>query len=580
MCALLPIVVILYFVSVFAQPRKHSSGYMMFLRVHFTSFFWISAFAQAAYKPSPSSIQVCFAVVAGQTLIFHYMLRLRASIGRLPNKDLNDFLVETVVKGGLRVLISVFFILFRSMKCIIEDGLQQCGTNTRCAKFISEKLILQWFLRLVHGSIKQEWQMEISLSVEKIAKLKISWRRTIQGVLLAVMAGCGAFLFALMSAKEPDEDLVWDVGLTGVSAGVVCLIAELKTVGKEQERRRTGSLLDRPIEKSTKELVDSCSLWFVAANFLATISFPTLMIMYVITSKDWTWKVATMILPMTSTCMVVAVYLRPKDEGAGIKILHLQLFLFAIGSEVAYAAGQFRLSDYSNVCFTLLRMVMFWPIAYALILKLRRRAARLPPAELSNFLCSTVLFGGVAAMAPMIFFALETLSCYASHTSHPDLSLGSDQCYNTSNAAVFLSIYLVIITAVSFANKAVSKEGRGEGLTYKNLAIMRLKKREKITGALGAVTALASMYIFSVLGVKGEYNGTIYVVGGVGAGTLGVAALIEMFVLAFGETRRVELPEGNYQAPKGGLSGASKFSSGRRLSLGRVGDDMKVAGFI
>ena len=33
--------------------------------------------------------------------------------------------------------------------------------------------------------------------------------------MLAVMAGCGAFLFALMSAKEPDYDLVTALGLMG-----------------------------------------------------------------------------------------------------------------------------------------------------------------------------------------------------------------------------------------------------------------------------------------------------------------------------------------------------------------------------
>ena len=37
-----------------------------------------------------------------ETLLFHYGLKLRASIGRLPDKDLNELLVETLLKGGFQ----------------------------------------------------------------------------------------------------------------------------------------------------------------------------------------------------------------------------------------------------------------------------------------------------------------------------------------------------------------------------------------------------------------------------------------------------------------------------------------------
>ena len=45
-----------------------------------------------------------------QTLVFHYGLKLRASVGLLPNKDLDDFLVEILFKGGFQILGSVLFI--------------------------------------------------------------------------------------------------------------------------------------------------------------------------------------------------------------------------------------------------------------------------------------------------------------------------------------------------------------------------------------------------------------------------------------------------------------------------------------
>ena len=115
--------------------------------------------------------------------------------------------------GGFKTLSSVLFILFRSLKCNIERGLEMCTTNTWCASYISVMLIITWSPELVHGSIKSEWRNELSISMEKIARMKISWRQAAEGLLLALMAGCGAFLFALMSAKEPGYDLVTALGL-------------------------------------------------------------------------------------------------------------------------------------------------------------------------------------------------------------------------------------------------------------------------------------------------------------------------------------------------------------------------------
>ena len=96
------------------------------------------------------------------TLLFHYGLKLRASIGRLPNKDLNNLLVVTLFKGGFQTLSSVLFILFRSFKCNIERGMRDCTSNTGCASWISVMLIITWFLKLVQGSIKSEWRKDTS----------------------------------------------------------------------------------------------------------------------------------------------------------------------------------------------------------------------------------------------------------------------------------------------------------------------------------------------------------------------------------------------------------------------------------
>jgi len=215
----------------------------------------------------------------------------------------------------------------------------------------------------------------------------------------------------------------------------------------------------------------------------------------------------------------------------------------------------------------------FYLAAYWLLLKLRRKAAQLPPAELSKFLCHIVLVGGVSAMAPMIFFMFEAVSCMASGEGLED-----EQCQNTTWAAMFLSVYLAIITYVSIASRAVPQEERGEGMTYSNLAILRLKMKEQVQGALGVVTALVSTYLFSVLGVEGGRNETIWWVGVAGAATLGVAALIEFASIAFG--RSVSTGDGQAGSSSGSLSEPSNISDEEHLSLSNVEENMIVAGLV
>ena len=207
-------------------------------------------------------------------------------------------------------------------------------------------LSLQWLLKLVQGSIKVEWQDELSLSQEKITKLKISRRTTIQGVIFVVVAGCGAFLFALMSAKEPDYYLVRVVGLVGVIAGIPCVLSDIITVAMEQDRRRAQSQLRQTAIAPTEELVGACSWWYVVASFLATTFYTVLRFLFAITLDDQYEKVGYILLPIFATCFVMATVLRPKDEGTLSQDSTSPIFFFVIVREPIAALGSLRQGNY------------------------------------------------------------------------------------------------------------------------------------------------------------------------------------------------------------------------------------------
>ena len=223
-----------------------------------------------------------------------------------------------------------------------------------------------------------------------------------------------------------------------------------------------------------------------------------------------------------------------------------------------------------------LTLLPYFFVMYMLLLKLRRKVAQLPPVELSNFLCHNVLVRGVSAMAPMIFFIFEAVSCMISAEEGWEVW----QCQNTNTAAVFLSVYVCITIGISLASRTVPQQEKGEGMTYSNLAILRLKVKEMVQGALGVITALASMYLFSFLGVEGEYNATILWMGSAGLETLLIAAIVEGASIAFGRLGSA----GGSQAgsSSASLGETSNFSAvvEEQLSLEDVEENMTFAGLV
>ena len=97
-------------------------------------------------------------------------------------------------------------------------------------------------------------------------------------------------------------------------------------------------------------------------------------------------------------------------------------------------------------------------------------------------------------------------------------------------------------------------------------------------GALGVVTALVSMYLFSVLGVEGTPNRSLRWVGAGGAVTMLVAAFIEFAYIAFG--RSVSTGGGQAGSSSGSLGQPINIGAEQRLSLSNLEENMVVAGLV
>ncbi|GMH80284.1 hypothetical protein TL16_g08484 [Triparma laevis f. inornata] len=253
----LPIVILVYIGSVICQPRRRSSKDMWKLRLHFMSFAVVSeiGFAMYQFRGGEFGLVITHLVrFAVEALLFHFGLKLRAAIGRLPDKELETFLVGTLFKGGLQTLFSILFLTFRTTKCMFEKAsVVECSNTSDCSTMISVYLLLWWFTKIVQGSVRSEWRKYLNLLTEKIARMRgISLRRGLAGFLTLVTGVCGIFLFTRMSADEMDWTTISVVSLTGLVASLGVAVSEVYSSLKAQSRRSGLSESGQIVERATE----------------------------------------------------------------------------------------------------------------------------------------------------------------------------------------------------------------------------------------------------------------------------------------------------------------------------------------
>ncbi|GMH69540.1 hypothetical protein TL16_g05184 [Triparma laevis f. inornata] len=491
-----PIVLLIYVASVLCQPRRNNPKDLWKLRLHFASFSYISQVAnmvRAFLEGDIPWLYIHFTIAVLYTVLFHFGLKLRAAIGRLPDKDLETVLIDTLFKGAFKTQILILFLFFRTIKCMFEKGgsienaLTKCSDTSFCASTISTYLLLWWGTKIVDGSIKSEWRKELTLSIEKIARMSlITLRRGVAGFLTLVTGVCASLLFSMMSADAMDETTIFAVGLTGLAASFGVVISEIYSRLKAQRRRlelsESGTIEEQQRATQIEEPVEECSWVFLGVSFLLTLVYSGLIVLWGVTLED---------------------------------------------HEIVAAFTNFRLGNVFNGLFNIFRIFMEC-LLFGKGLRLRESVAKLPPQELLEFLCQTILLKGVAAIGTMVFFSFEAVACFISQSS-----FDNGQCMNTSNAAMFLSVNLAALIVMSIVSKAVPKSVQRETVwELSPIATLKgLKWWQQLQGGLLTVAMLTSFYLLGELGVEGEYNEMVTLIGASGVLCLSLTALISMITL-------------------------------------------------
>ncbi|GMH73506.1 hypothetical protein TL16_g06212 [Triparma laevis f. inornata] len=541
----LPFAMLYYMGSFFSEPRRNDEFHMWKLRLHFISFVNASQAAWAFWNIKRGLIgaAVVHALIVPITVvIFNWCLRLRATIGNLPDEELEKFLVNQLFRGGIKTLSIILFLTFRTMKCVFEEeGIDECIPTSMCSGFISIFFLVWYLMGLIHESVKEEFKGEINLSIEKIALMTdISFRRGLQGFLSAFTSICGLFLFSMISSNDAEYDVILAAGGSGLFACVGCLLA----------------------------------------SFAVTTVYSMLYVLFAVTTEVSYMLMGNVLKPIAITIYVLSFMMKPKNEGVYYKwFLYFHFATFIVLSEGAYAIASLLTGETFDALVSIAR-IFFWSSAWPKALKLREASSKLPPEELSDFLCQTVLVKGTAAMGPMLFFSFEAVSCFLGQES-----LDNGMCENASKAALFLSIHVAFLTIISMCNNAVPKKVRSAtSWEYTAVATLTLKWWQQLQGVLVTLAAISALYLLSLLGVEASPNKAVGVIGALGAIAMGFATLVTIFTIS--KTYQTHQKEGGggggvRRGPTGMLDNQTFSSrSVRSMSTGEMQENMIIGAFL
>mmetsp|Transcript_20075 Transcript_20075/g.37434 ORF Transcript_20075/g.37434 Transcript_20075/m.37434 type:complete len:320 (-) Transcript_20075:70-1029(-) len=318
-------------------------------------------------------------------------------------------------------------------------------------------------------------------------------------------------------------------------------------------------------------LVKEVSWLFVGICFSTSISFTILWLLYGVTLEGKYWILGDTALPLASTSFFIAFAMKPgRTDALYMRFIWFHFISFAILGEIFAAIGHFRLRFIGVGVFALARIPL-WCLLFRQTLKLRASAAKLKVKELNEFLCQTVLVKGTSAMGPMVFFTFEAVTCFLQQGTLEN----EGKCKNTTNAAVFLSVYLTCVTALSIFLKAVPKKVQKEtSWEYANIASLNLGGWQKVQAGFMTVTGFCSLYLLTALGTTGDENKWVGIAGAAGLVAAALTTLIGMYTVN-GENERLQ-----QLTAIGGSEKSDTTMEGRNVSVGDVQEGFYMGQFM
>ena len=559
---MLPFTILLFVVAFIADPKSGERRFEVVLFLSFSAAEILEVVWSIRTGSMGNLILVITRAISWCVLI-HLGLKARKLIAAMEDDDLSNFLSVALLENVIQKMTGMLFVTFKALNCIMETGsFKVCETKILCSMHISVYLTGFVATNVIRGAMSEERKRSQAMSWGKLATMKdVRLRHKVSGFLSALTGASGMFLFCLMNSEASRASVltIQIVGYVGIVALVAVFALELVVLLRTSEERRS----------SETNLVTEIADFWVGVSVVLTSTYMLLVAAYAIDPLGIWPLIGDLVLPVVSLSYVASVFMKPLRDDGWYKGTFLtgHFSQFAIVCNLLAWVALMKTQAVATAIGCVVRLPLY-ALTFKLMLDLRNAVAGLPsPVELSDFLLGLLLRTS-ASVSTIVFFMFEVLSCWIEN--------GFDEvCQNTSSAAMWLSIFLVIGTLMSIASCAAPKVVRDQvTVTKERIATFNLKKKEAIQLFMLIVVGVIALSLLSSLGVRSEPSGFNNNAGLVGVCCSGGILIIEATSLV--RAHDVHL----HRLSSGVQPNLSRIKSDRKLSTGTLADGMSLGGLV
>jgi len=558
MSIIFPFTLLLFVVALITDPRSKS---VRFEAAAFVSFIMseVAAFIFALRMENTNAAYQSIGQFLTWWVAFYFALSARKKVASLGDAQLSTFFLDSVLKNIISNIAGMLFVTFRAVNCVMESrSLAKCSNTLLSGLYLSSYLAVLVGIKMVIGAMSERQKRDHAVSWEKIATMtNVKLRHKFVGGLLFLVGFCSMFLFCLLETETEegkDESLATTVavlGLVGTFAVIVAILSETLVL-----MRDSGGGED--LEEEDPIIVTEVATFWVALSVVLTLCYQAMYVGYAINPLGYWGEYADLVLPIVGLSFVMSIVMKPLRHDRKYKVFVLCHFTqFAVCSEILGFVGNARLGKVGPAIFNLVRIPIYC-LGLKFVFRLRTTIAKLPPRDLSGFLVQSLFVRCSTCLATIAFFLFESITCWLEES---DDSL----CKNTSTAALYLSIIILVATLTSVIRRSAQEEVRREfSMSKERLACFDLDAREKLELVCLMVTAAASLILLSSLGVSSEPNPANTYTGMIGFASFTIIFIIEIRTLLQAEERRSS--GGGSFASKGRLRRGSRSMSSSNIS--------------
>ncbi|GMI13081.1 hypothetical protein TrLO_g1891 [Triparma laevis f. longispina] len=196
-------------------------------------------------------------------LAFRQVLKLRLAVAKLPEKELSEFICQTVLVRGTSAMVPMLFFSFETVACFIsQNSLDngQCKIISSAAFMLSLYLAAFTLMSVAGKAVPYGVRRSAQLTYTDMALLNLKWWQTIQGVLLLVTSVSAIYLLTILGVEghEGPGNLVGRIGfLTLGTSCVIGLFTLSRSLLEHDERGRPSEEQRGPAATRSGRVISS-----------------------------------------------------------------------------------------------------------------------------------------------------------------------------------------------------------------------------------------------------------------------------------------------------------------------------------